>query len=62
MPNKRFVIKRRDHYELTTVGHNGQEHVHKYFPLNTDPPRGEFFTQEGPYRRAIEAAVAEASG
>jgi hypothetical protein len=59
---KRFVIKRRDHYELTTVDSNGQEHVHKDFPLNTDRPRGEFFTQEGPYRRAIEAAVAEASG
>ena len=59
---KRFVIKRRDHYELTTVGHNGQVNVLNDFPLSTDRPRGEFFKQEGLYRRAIEAAVVEASG
>ena len=50
----RFVIQRRNHYELRTVDHNGHENVHPGFPLDRDPPEGEFFTDEGRFRRAIE--------
>ena len=57
---KRFIIRRNDHYELTSVGIDGTTNVHTDYPLTNPPPRGEFFTSEGNYRRAIEAAQAEA--
>ncbi len=60
MSAKRFVIKRRDQYELTTVGKTGQYQVHNGYPLDGKQPRGDFFTDEGSYRRAIKGAIKNA--
>ena len=58
MPD-RFVIKRRDHFELSVVGRDGQKHG----PYSTpDKPKGRLITDEGQYRRAIKDAVQKNGG
>ena len=52
---RRFVIQRRNGYELTTVGTDGQKHVNS-FELGKRP-KGVLFKDEGQYRRAIDKAV-----
>ena len=50
---KDFTIQRGERIERTVVGVDGQTHV---MPGNKRGKHGHF-TSEGPYRRAIEAAV-----
>ena len=54
---KEFTIQRGNRLERTVVGTDGQEHVVEA----TRQGRDGHFTDEGQYRRAIEAAVAENS-
>ncbi len=60
MSKKHFTIQRpgQPGYERTVVGRDGQTHV---MPAD-QPGKDGHFTNEGPYRRAIEQAVAENSG
>ena len=57
----RFVIDRGDHYELTTVGWNGQESKHKIWRLRPDVAY-RICADEGSYRRDIEANVRRRTG
>ena len=52
-PKKEFTIQRGNQIERTVMGVDDHAHV------MAGPKRGEdgHFTSEGPYRRAIEAAV-----